>query len=78
MDLTEVQKTLQSIHDELSEDSIETIAKLMPDSYGIFENFVGNENKKEKGIFQDVLEGTIEDVGNGIIASEVWKGQQGW
>jgi hypothetical protein len=35
----------------LSEDSIETIAKLMPDSYGIFENFVGNESKKEKGIF---------------------------
>lgn len=76
MDLAEVKKTLQNIHNELNENSIDTIAKIMPDSYQIFENFVGEENKKEKGIFQDVLEGTIEDVGNGIIASEIWKGQQ--
>ena len=60
MDLAEVKKTLQNIHNELNEDSIETIAKLMPDSYGLFENFVGEENKKEKDIFKDVLEGNEE------------------
>lgn len=76
LDLTEVKRTLQTIHKELNEDSVATIAQLMPDNYSIFESFTGEQNKREKGIFSDVLEGTIEDVGNGIQASEIWKGQQ--